>query len=67
MDTVVEKDLCPYWEWARSCFFFKKDRLFLIMVCHIGVWLGTKVVKAALRMLALYMFFNGTGFCAHTG
>ena len=33
----------------------------LIMVCHIGVWLGTKVVKSALRMLALYMYFNGTG------
>ena len=30
----------------------------------IGVWLGTKVVKSALRMLALYMlymYFNGTG------
>ena len=33
----------------------------VIMVCHIGVWLGTKVVKLALRMLALYMYFNGTG------
>ena len=31
----------------------------LIMVCHIGVWLGTEVVKSALRMLALYMYFNG--------
>ena len=31
------------------------------MVCPIGVWLGTKVVKSALRMLALYMYFNGTG------
>ena len=31
------------------------------MVCHIGVWLGTKVVISALRMLALYMYFNGTG------
>ena len=29
--------------------------------CHIGVWLGTKVVKSAFRMLALYMYFNGTG------
>ena len=33
----------------------------LIMVCDIGVWLWTKVVKSALRMLALYMYFNGTG------
>ena len=41
--------------------FFKKDSMCLIMVCHIGVWLGTKVVKSALRMFALYMYFNGTG------
>ena len=40
--------------------FFKKDSMCLIMVCHIGVWLGTKVVKSALRMLALYMYFNRT-------
>ena len=33
----------------------------VIMVCNIGVWLGTKVVKSALRMLALYMYLNGTG------
>ena len=33
----------------------------VIMVCHIEAWLGTKVVKSALRMLALYMYFNGTG------
>ena len=33
----------------------------VIMLCHIGVWLRTKVVKSALRMLALYMYFNGTG------
>ena len=31
------------------------------MVCHIGGQLGTKVVTSALRMLALYMRFNGTG------
>ena len=31
------------------------------MVCHIGGQLGTKVVISALRMLALYMRFNGTG------
>ena len=31
------------------------------MVCHIGGQLGTKVVISALRMLALYMCFNGTG------
>ena len=31
------------------------------MVCHIGVQLGTEVVKSALRMLALYMCFNRTG------
>ena len=41
--------------------FFKKDSLCLIIVCHIGVWLGTKVVKSDVRMLALYMYFNGTG------
>ena len=35
--------------------FFKNDSMCLIMVCHIEVWLGTKVVKSALRMLALYM------------
>ena len=32
------------------------------MVCHIGVQLGTKVVKSDLRMLAFYMYFNETGF-----
>ena len=31
------------------------------MVCHIGGQLGTKMVISALRMLALYMRFNGTG------
>ena len=31
------------------------------MVCHIGRQLGTKVVILAVRMLALYMRFNGTG------
>ena len=31
------------------------------MVYHIGGWLGTKMVSSALRMLALYMCFNGTG------
>ena len=31
------------------------------MVGHIEVWLGTKVVESALGMLALYMYFNGTG------
>ena len=31
------------------------------MVCHIGEQLGTKVVISTLRMLALYMCFNGTG------
>ena len=44
----------------RSCF-FKKDSICLNMACHIGVWLGTKVVKSALRMLALFMYFNRTG------
>ena len=44
----------------RSCF-LKKDSLGFIMVCHIGGQLGTKVVISALRMLALYMRFNGTG------
>ena len=39
----------------------KKDSLGFIMVCHIGGQLGTKVVISALRMLALYMRFNGTG------
>ena len=40
--------------------FFKKYSICVMMVCHIGVWLSTKVVKSALRMLALYMYFNGT-------
>ena len=31
------------------------------MVCHIRGQLGTKVVISVLRMLALYMRFNGTG------
>ena len=34
------------------------------MVCHIILGgLGTEVVISALRMLALYMRFNGTGIC----
>ena len=41
--------------------FLKKDSLGFIMVCHIGGQLGTKVMISALRMLALYMCFNGTG------
>ena len=44
-----------------SKLFLKKDSLGFIMVCHIGGQLGTKVVISALRMLALYMRFNGTG------
>ena len=31
------------------------------MVCHIGGQLGTEEFFSALRMLALYMRFNGTG------
>ena len=38
-----------------------KDSLGFIMVCHIGGKVGTKVVILVLRMLALYMCFNGTG------
>ena len=66
MDTWGEKDLCLFCqnligEHTFSELFFKKDSMCLIMVSHIGVWLGTKVVKSALRMLALYMYFNRTG------
>ena len=39
---------------------FEAVLMCLIMLCHIGVWLGTKVILA-LRMLASYMYFDGTG------
>ena len=42
--------------------FSQKDSLGFIMVCHKEGKLGTKVVILALRMVALYMRFNGTGF-----
>ena len=32
------------------------------MVYHTEWWLGTKMVNSALRMLALYMCFNGLAF-----
>ena len=43
-----------------SDLFFIKDSLGIFMVCHIEGLVGTKVMKSALRMLTLYMCFNGT-------
>ena len=62
-------DLFPYWDLGQNLIgehtifgavCFQKGQ----HVCYYGVshWsLGTKVVTSALRMLALYMYFNGTG------
>ena len=61
--------ICLFWEWAqevniyhfRTCFFEKGQLRLYYCVSH-RVEVGTKVVNSVLRMLVLYIYFNGTCF-----